>query len=149
MANNIKLLKWQRAGLMLFCIGCLFFIMPYPRTLLQRLLWEIYKPAEYYMLVDIHNSYGSSRKGICIKNNQPFHTEFLNAEEFNSSPLERDSTMPAIFGLAMTCSPADILNCMVEFDPLYHYPVHIEKYEGYAVSVQIFVNKDFQSRCLK
>ncbi|MBN1452134.1 MAG: hypothetical protein JW963_14045 [Anaerolineales bacterium] len=148
MENDAKLPKGVFALYGVIC-GCFLLcaLAPFLIVNAHRLLWEIRKPAKYYIVVDLYDGGRAFEKGICVKDGKQVASELLSGEEFNG-PLEKDYAMTAFFDLVRRCNPIDVIDCQVQFDSYYHYPSRVEVYEGYVFTIESFLaDEDAESMC--
>jgi hypothetical protein len=140
--------RWRPAIVLLATLLCCgsasYLFIPHFKLAVNRLLWKLSEPPEYYMQVHAFTSYGCSwRWAVRVRDSQAVSIDLL--KEDRDGPCESlidldNPTIDEVFRvLGKGCAARGFLDCGLEFDPRFHYPRYSESYEYFIIQVEQFV----------
>jgi len=138
------------AILLSFCMIFLLCVLsPLLRVGFHRMLWTLRRPLSYQITTRGGFSWlGSFERISCVEQGQLISEQLLYGEEqntyFNTEFLHHQTAleMSHLFDLAARCYPVD---CLVEFDDYYHYPVYFDFYPDFMIWIEISMLDDIKN----
>jgi hypothetical protein len=152
--KKVKLLlrpQFASAVLLLAVICCVTLSLTTPsgRITINRALWKVVKPAEYYMEVrELRSDGGLWRWRVHVQDDSLLPVQLLESKTSGfaekESWLESSSlTIEQIFTAASRfCADRGFAKCRLEFDSQFHYPKQVDSYELIIIEVENFISCD-------
>lgn len=135
------------AGCAIACLLICYSVSVLP-VIFQRIRWEVTKPADYYLDVQVMEAWrpDSLNIGVCVKEGVEISSR-SSSEVEGDYPISQISSMRDVLNEALRCS-LDVLSCELEFDANDYYPLGIYFWdEERIISSHILVGEDAQLRC--